>query len=103
MEKKVLISRNYTLQYLGVMEHQISDLLSKDSGKKLFVLFLQLFCSMKLRKKQQRKKRKKPPDQQATIQCFLVILGETCSPHTSEVFDYRTHMIAGNTTSLTEL
>ena len=61
MEKKVLISRNYTLQYLGVMEHQISDLLSKDSGKKLFVLFLQLFCKYEIKKKTAKKEKKKNP------------------------------------------
>lgn len=60
------------IQVLGVVEHQVGDLLSKSSEKKNIARILQLFCRFGIilnkKKKQQRKKRKKK-SQHTTIQC----------------------------------
>ena len=45
IQENVFARRKHTLKNVGVMELQIGNLLSNDSGgKKFFVLFLQLSC-----------------------------------------------------------
>lgn len=43
-----LTCRKYTLKYLEVMTHHITTLFSNGKSKKLFALFLPIFCKLEI-------------------------------------------------------